>query len=45
MVIDGEISAIDFYITLSHKILYKENEFQVIHREEDEGNIMLVKLF
>ena len=30
--IDGEILAIDFYLTQSHRILYKENEFQAIHK-------------
>ena len=41
---DGEILAIDFYLTLSHRILYKENEFQAINRGRgQEGNIMLVK--
>ena len=39
---DGEISTIDFYLTLSHKVLYKENKLQVIH-EEDKGTIMLEK--
>ena len=42
MAIDGEISAIDFYLTLSHKVLYKEVEFQAIHGMIG-GNVMLVK--
>ena len=40
--IDGEISSIDFYLTLSHRFLYKENNLQVIY-EEEEGTIMLEK--
>ena len=43
MAIDGEISAVDFYLTLSHRDLYKEVKFEAIHGEEIEGNIMLVK--
>ena len=27
VVIDGEISAVESYLTLSHKFLFKENEF------------------
>ena len=41
--IDGEISAIDFYLTLSHRVLYKEVKFQAIHGMNIGGNIMLVK--
>ena len=29
--IDGEISAVDPYLTMSHKFLFKENEFPAIH--------------
>ena len=31
MAIDGEISAVDFYLTMSHKLLFKENEFPAIY--------------
>ena len=31
---DGEMLAVDFYLTLSHRILYKENKFQAIHEEK-----------
>ena len=41
--IDGEILAVDFYLTLSHRVLYKEVKFQAIHDEKIGGNIMLVK--
>ena len=43
MVIDGEILVVYFYLTLSHKVLYKENKLQVIHGEE-KGKVMLEKL-
>ena len=45
MAIDGEISTVDFYLTLIHRVLYKENEFQAIHEDGEKigGNIMLVK--
>ena len=32
--IDGEISAIDPYLTLSHKFLFKEKKFPAIHIEK-----------
>ena len=28
--IDGEISTVDLYLTMSHKFLFKENEFPAI---------------
>ena len=43
MAIDGEILAVDFYLTLSHRILYKEKKFQAIYGVKIGGNIMLVK--
>ena len=44
MVIDGEISAIDFYLTISHRVLFKEVKFQAIVAMIIGGNVMLVKL-
>ena len=32
--IDGEISAIDPYLTISDGLLFKENEFPAIHIEK-----------
>ena len=32
--IDGEISAVDPYLTMSHEFPFKENEFPVIHIEK-----------
>ena len=34
MAIDGEISTIDFYLTMSHTLLFKENEFPTKRREK-----------
>ena len=31
---DGEISAVGSYLTLSHKFLFKENEFTTKNREK-----------
>ena len=32
--IDGEISAVDTYLTMSHTLLFKENEFLSINEEK-----------
>ena len=32
--IDGEISTVESYLTLSHKFLFKENEFTATYREK-----------
>ena len=32
--IDGEISVVDLYLTMSHKFLFKENKFPATHREK-----------
>ena len=34
MAIDGEISAVESYLTLSHKFLFKENEFIATYIEK-----------
>ena len=39
VVIDGEISAVESYLTLSHEFLFKRNEFIAKEREEDIGRL------
>ena len=44
MAIDGDILAVDFSLTMSHKLLFKENKFLAIYEEKkDERNVMLEK--
>ena len=41
--IDGEISAVESYLTLSHEFLFKENEFTAKSERRGCGKVMLVK--
>ena len=42
--IDSEISAIDLYLTMSHKFLFKKNKFPVTHEvKRMTENLMLEK--
>ena len=38
--IDGEISIVDLYLTMSHKFLFKENDFLAIDQGEGEKGML-----